>query len=197
MTTTTRTRTKKRPKAPTADRSEKRGGVIHARKHGHAALIFGVLLGLATISGSARAALTPSELAQIREAVTTAKAGTTSARVRALVARPDLNDEESTSALAQAVVPVPFTPARAQLLKDVVFGGASVASRPVLATSVVKSLLARADSLLTKSALGLDGDPEAIAELNRIYAFLAREIAGASGRRGVGAEPQNGISLAA
>jgi hypothetical protein len=161
------------------------------------ALVCSALVPLSLVVSDARAALTPSELAQLRDSVASAKGGTVPARVRALVARPDLSDDESSEALAQAVAPVPFTPARATLLKDVVFGGASVASRPILAMATVKALVARADSLLAKYAGGLDTQPEAMAELTRIYAFVDKEIAAAPGRRGLGQEPQNGISLAA
>jgi hypothetical protein len=144
---------------------------------------------------NAHATLTPSELAQIRDAVTSAKPGVSPGRIRALVARPDLTDEEAATALAQAIVPVPFTPARGTMLKDVIFGGASVASRPLLATAVTKSLITRAESVLSRT--NLDSDTDAQAELLRIYAFLTREIADAPGRRGLGRDPQNGISLTA
>ena len=146
-----------------------------------------------------RASLTPSELAQLRDSMAVAQkpAGPVAAKVRSLVARPDLTDEESQQALMQATSPVPFTPARAALLKDVVFGGASVASRPLLAMAAVKAALARADSLLAKYAGSLDAEPEAMSELTRIYVFIDQEIASAPGRRGLGQEPQNGISLAA
>ena len=183
MTTTTTTTEQKR--------AERRGSRLRA-------LALGLVTALSlTIAAPARAALTPSELAQLRDAVASAKGGPTSAKMCALVARPDLSDEESAQALAQAVAPVPFTPARATLLKDVVFGGASVASRPVIAMATVKALVARADVILVKHAGALDTQPDAMAELLRIYAFIDKEIAGAPGRRGLGQEPQNGISLAA
>ncbi|MBK6694558.1 MAG: hypothetical protein IPG50_20460 [Myxococcales bacterium] len=167
------------------------------RRGAVASVLVALALALALAGGQAHAALTPSELAQVRDAVAGARGGASPAKIRALIARPDLSDDEASAALSQALQQVAFTPARAQLLKDVVFGGASVASRPVLALAVVRALLARADALLLKQGAALPDDTDALAELLRIYAYLDKEIAGAPGRRGVGREPQNGISLAA
>lgn len=165
------------------------------------ALVCAAVVPLSFAASDARASLTPSELAQLRDSVAAAtpaaKPTTAAARVRSLVARPDLTDDESAQALMQAVAPLPLTPARAALLKDVVFGGASVASRPLLAMTTVKALLARADALLGKFAGSLDAEPEAMNELTRIYVFLDKELAADPGRRGGGHEPQNGITLAA
>lgn len=165
------------------------------------AMVCAALVPLSFAVSDARASLTPSELAQLRDSVAAAtpaaKPTTVAAKVRSLVARPDLTDDESAQALMQAVAPVPFTAPRATLLKDVVFGGASVASRPLLAKTTVKALLARADALLGKFAGSLDAEPEAMNELTRIYVFLDKELAADPGRRGGGHEPQNGITLAA
>src|SRR5207249_3142995 len=73
---------------------------------------------------SAQAALTSSEKGQIRDFFATARAEN-AVRVRALVARTDLTAEESISALAEAVAPVPFSDQRAIFLRELTFGVSS------------------------------------------------------------------------
>ena len=100
-----------------------------------------------TFSASdAHAALTSSEKAQIRDFVAGGRAEN-AARVRALVARTDLTADESVSALAEAIAPVPFTDQRGIFLRELAFGTASASARPLLVHAVTKSLLARADAV--------------------------------------------------
>src|SRR5262245_19244269 len=96
-----------------------------------AAVVFG--------AAPASAALTSSEKGQIRDFVATAHMENAH-RVRSLIARTDLTPEESIAALTEAVAPVAFSDARGRFVKEVVFGGASDASRPILALSAVKAL---------------------------------------------------------
>jgi hypothetical protein len=144
-------------------------------KVGAAACALGALLSL---SVPARAALTDSEKAQIRGYVQQTQLDTAQ-RVRALVARPDLSLEESTAALAEALVPLVFRDAGVSYLREVIFGGPSLSGRPVLVSAVTRALLARADALLSKATADLDQHPEALAELGRIYTFLDTQIANA------------------
>src|SRR5262245_538608 len=117
--------------------------------------IFWVGLASALVAGSARAALTQSEQAQIRQLIGSAQVQNAS-RVRSLVARPDLSADESAAALRDGVSSFVFDETRAAFLKDILYGGASAASRSVLVTAAVKALLARADLLLTKSQVDLE-----------------------------------------
>lgn len=135
---------------------------------------------LALMLGSkpASATLTSSEKGQIRDFVASSRAAD-AGRVRSLVARTDLTPEESVAVLSEALVPLAFTDPRAAFLRELVFGGASAPSRPLVAQVVVKSLLARADAILQKSAAGLDHDARALAELSAIYAFIDGSIANA------------------
>jgi len=154
------------------------------------------LLGTTFTASDAHAALTSSEKAQIRDFVAGGRAEN-AARVRALVARTDLTHEESVSALAEAIAPVPFTDQRGIFLRELAFGTASASARPLLAHAVTKSLLARADAVYQKYVGGLDHEPRAIAELVSIYAFIDGTIANA-GRPSLTAHDANaGISAAA
>lgn len=126
----------------------------------------------------AEAALTSSEKGQIKDFVAGARIED-AGKVRSLVARTDLAPEESTAALQAALTPVSFTEARGAFLKELVFGGASGPSRPVLALATVRALLARADALYSKYIGGLDHEPAAIGELVAIYGWLDTAIANA------------------
>ncbi|MEO6418711.1 MAG: hypothetical protein ABIP39_04860, partial [Polyangiaceae bacterium] len=158
----------------------------------------GFLALLAGSEGQAFASLTSGEVAQINQYVGTALP-LNAQRVRALIARPDLSAEESATALQVALAPLVFNDARANFLRELVFGGASVPSRSILAVATVRGVLARANEVLVKynKPEDLDAHPEAIAELTRIYAFVESAIANAGPRRGIGVEPQTGISLQA
>src|SRR5688500_3497887 len=98
-----------------------------------AALLFSIvtLAALAAGEKESRAALTSSEKAQLRDFVASARIEN-AGRVRTLVARTDHTEAESIAALVEAVTPVPWTPERAAFVKEVVFGGASAPSRPLL-----------------------------------------------------------------
>jgi hypothetical protein len=157
------------------------------------ALVCGVL-GILVQARPAAAVLSPSEGAQIKQYVATAQPANAQ-RVRAFVARPDLSIDESVTAMSEALVPVVFNDARGAFLRDLVFGGASTPSRSVLALAATKGALARASDLLAKHAGDLDQHPEAVGELLKIYAFIDAEIAGTGPKRGLGRDPQTGISL--
>ncbi len=126
----------------------------------------------------AHAGLTSSEREQVRQYVATAQPGN-AARVRALVARTDLTTDEAIASLREALVPVAFNDARAAFVRELLFGGASAASRPALAPVVVRGLLARADAVYAKAGADLETKPDALAELTRIYAFIDVAIANA------------------
>ena len=160
----------------------------------------GVAIALAAMllcgAHSAEAALTSSEKGQIRDFVSTARAEN-AARVRSLVARTDLTAEESSSALSEAVVPLPFTDQRAIFLRELVFGVSSASSRPLLAHALVRAMLARADAVFQKYVGGLDHEPRAISELVAIYAFLDGTIANAGRPTLAAHDATAGISAAA
>ncbi len=125
----------------------------------------------------ARAMLTPSEDLIVRQLVGTALTQNV-ARVRAIVARPDLTADESAAAMSHALAPAPFTDARVAFLHELAFGAGSQASRSVLVAAVTRGLLARADAIYDRSPT-FDAPSDAAAELFRIYAFLGGDIANA------------------
>jgi hypothetical protein len=139
-----------------------------------AVVALAIATGTLVAPSAAHAALTSSENAQIRDfyrGATMAQAG----RIRALVARPDLSASESADALRQATEPVAFTNERAALLREIAFGPASDASRPVLMPAITRAVLTRADVALAK--LANTDDARAVAEVNAIYTFLVRDVA--------------------
>ncbi len=159
------------------------------------ASVAAVGLVLFALASPAQAALTSSEKAQIRDFVSAAQLEN-AGRVRALVARTDLTEAESITAMSDALEPLPFDTSRARFVKEVVFGPSSAPSRPLLATAAVRGLLARADAIHAKFPGGLDHEPRALAELQAIYGFLDGEIANA-GRTGLpGHDPNAGIPAA-
>lgn len=149
-----------------------------------AALSFLVCASALATTSESRAALTSSEKAQLRDFVASARIEN-AGRVRTLVARTDHTEAESIAAFVDAVAPVPWSPERAAFVKEVVFGGASAASRPLLAVATTHALLARADSVHQKYAGGLDHEPRALSELFAIYSFLDTEIANAPKQAGI------------
>lgn len=138
------------------------------------------LLGAAIFFGAnvANAALTSSEKGQIKDFVAGARAENAH-KVRSLVARTDLTPEESIAALTDAVAPVAFTEQRGIFLKEMAFGGASAASRPIVVLAEVKALVARADAIYQRYVGGLDHEPRAVQELVAIYGWLDATIANA------------------
>jgi hypothetical protein len=137
---------------------------------------FGASLAFLLWAGSAAASLTSSEKGQIRDFVHTAHVES-AGKVRSLVARTDLTAEESIGVLTEALAPVGYSDARGAFFKELVFGGASAASRPIVALATVKAMLARADAVYDRYVGGLDHEPKAIAELVGIYGFLDSVIA--------------------
>jgi hypothetical protein len=138
---------------------------------------FGVAL-VAVLSAAApsRASLSPSEAEQVRRGVENA---TDLARVRALVARPDLSSDEAAAALVAPLTTTPFDAAHVDFLHDLAFADASAASRPVLVAAAVRGALARADAVIAQRGLDLDRMPAALAELGRAYAWI-EQVASAS-----------------
>ncbi len=140
-----------------------------------AALFFSMVVAL--FAGDASAALTPSEEVVVRQFVGTAQTQNV-ARVRAIVARPDLSADESAAAMTQALTATQVTDARIAFLRELVFGAGSQASRSVLAAAVTRGLVARADDVFSHNPT-FDAPSDAAAELFRIYAFLGGAIANA------------------
>ncbi len=153
-----------------------------------------VLAGLFTASNAA-AALTVSEQAQVREFVASANFQNVS-RLRAMVARTDLTTEETVASLREAMAPVVFDAPHVVFARELAFGGPSMSTRPLLAVAVVRSLLARADAVLANispdSAIPVPG--AALAELERIYAFIDSDVANAGHPQGAAHDPQIGIT---
>lgn len=137
-----------------------------------------VIAAVFSIEHHAHAALTSSEKGQIRDFVSTAKTAN-AYKVRSLIARTDLTREESIEVLTASVTPVAFNDQRGSFLKELVFGGASAPSRPILVLATVKALLARADSVYQRYVGGLDHEPRAAQELVAIYGWLDSVIANA------------------
>jgi hypothetical protein len=160
----------------------------------HAAAVATALI-LFTTTTDANAALTSSEKGQIKDFVNAAKAENAH-KVRSLVARTDLTPEESISVLTDAVAPVAFSDQRGIFLKELVFGGASAASRSILTLATVKALVARADSIYQRFVGGLDHEPRAITELVAIYAYLDGTIANAGKPTTANHDASAGISPA-
>ncbi|HEX7601575.1 MAG TPA: hypothetical protein VF316_08220, partial [Polyangiaceae bacterium] len=145
---------------------------------------------VATGSRSALATLTPSEGAIVKQFVGTAQIAN-AGKVRALVARPDLTEPESSQAMIDALAPLAFTEARAVFLRELVFGGASGPSRNILVTAALKGLLARADTVFGK---GTPEGADIAEELTRIYRFLAADVANAGRPTGRLHDAQAGIT---
>lgn len=139
-------------------------------------LSIAVLCGLALQARPALAALTPSEQAQIRGFVMRGNPGD-AARVRALVARPDLDESQAAGPLAGGFARVAFDEDHARFAEALLFGPGSAPARSALVGPVVRALLARADKL---------GDDAAAAdELVRIHAFIDGKIANAGGQAAI------------
>jgi hypothetical protein len=141
-------------------------------------------------AADAHAALTTSETEQIRGYVTSS---THADRVRALVARPDLSADESAEAMTAALAGTTLDAPRMAFLGEVVQGGGSAASRPVLAVAVVRAVLARADALYALHPADLQRSP-ALTDIARGYVFVAGEASGAD--PGVDASAQAGCGKA-
>ncbi len=152
-------------------------------------LLIGVSLGL-LFASPAHAVLTDAEGAQVRCYVDGANLATVG-RLRALLARPDLTEEQATDALAAALRPKPFTDATADYLEALLFGPSSLASRSNLLPSVVRALLLRADAIFVQQPGDpMRGDGRAGRELLQLHTFVhgtlvraMRDEAGVAGLR--------------
>jgi len=143
-------------------------------------------------SSNAHAALTSSEQAQIVSYVAEGHV-LTAARVRALIARPDLTIDESAAALQAALAPVVFHEQRAAYVHEMLYGQASLPSRAVVAVALTRALAGRADAILSKHEADLDQDDAAKSELLRIFGFLDSDIANAGQTHGASHDPNAGI----
>lgn len=170
----------------------RRGG---GARSGPALFAAGLFAASLLSAAPARASLTTSERAQLRDFVAGARAEN-AGRVRALVARTDLTQEESRAALVEATRPVAFTPQRARFFHEMTFASSSAASRPVLVRALVHALLARADAVHQRYLGGLDHEPRAVDELAAIYRFVDEDIANAGRPTALAADPANGIPRA-
>ena len=99
-------------------------------------------------------------------------------RVRSLVARPDLSADESAQAMTAALAGTSLDAPRMAFLGEVVQGGGSAASRPVLVVATVRAVLARIDALYAQHPADLDRTP-ALVDVARGYVFVAGEASGA------------------
>lgn len=149
----------------------------------------GAIAGMAFLLAAtdASAALTDSERGQIRSFVEGGELSTVP-RLRALVARPDLSEQEAASAMAAAIRTRSFDGDMERYLNALLFGPSSLASRSVVAPSVVRALLARADTVYSQAP----GDPmreggESADELFRIHMFVDGMLAQARASEARGA----------
>src|SRR4051794_40182688 len=100
-----------------------------------------------SIAPGAHAALTSSEKAVVTSFVQKGEPST-AARVRALVARPDLSPEEIAEPLRKGYAGAPFDERHGLFTEALIGGPGSAASRNALAPAVVEALLERASSRL-------------------------------------------------
>jgi hypothetical protein len=128
------------------------------------------------------AALTSSEKAQVAGFVRTGELGS-AARVRALVARPDLSVAEAAEPLSAGYSAVRFDDKHEKFTRELLFGAGSAASRSAIAPAVVKALLDRAGRAL--SGMPLVEDAETVKadrlaqEVVKIHHFVDEAIANA------------------
>lgn len=151
-------------------------------------IVAAAALGATLAEGTAHAALTDSEKAQIGAYYAKGDVST-AARARALLARPDLTPPEQTAAFGDAARRVPFDERRLAFVRAMLFGPATQASRSELVPAIAAGLFARAAHVATAS-----GDERARGEeMLRIHRFVAREIASAGTPPRVGHDPSAGI----
>jgi hypothetical protein len=191
MTTTTTTTRTAKAKAirnnPSPGPSD--GGAMRSVRRIQRSLF--LVASLVALAGTAHATLTPSEGAIIKQFVGTAQLANVP-KVRSLVARTDLTTDESVQAMVDALAPLPLTEQRQAFLRDMIFGASSAPSRNVVVLSIVKGLIARADTIFGKA------NPDAAdagAELLRIYGFVA-DVANYGHPVGRLHDPQAGIAPA-
>ncbi|MBI3200735.1 MAG: hypothetical protein HYZ29_04260 [Myxococcales bacterium] len=154
-----------------------------------------LLLGALVLARPAQAALTDSEKAQISGFIRSGEPKN-AARIRALVARPDLAVDEAAAPLSAGFAAVPFDDKREKLARELLLGPGSAASRSELTPALVRALLARASSAYAAMPASESG-PEAskadrlAAEAVRIHRFVTEVIANA------GRPPADGHDAAA
>jgi hypothetical protein len=131
----------------------------------------------------AQAALTDSEKAQVTSFV---KAGdvASAAKVRALVARPDLSVDEASEPLSAGFVAVSFDERHEKFARELLVGPGSNAARSDLTPALVRALLARAGRALgsmPQTEVGRDAlrADQLSKEVVRIHRFVSTTIANA------------------
>ena len=145
------------------------GGWGRGARWSASALVTSALVAVAT---PAHAELTDSEKGQVRSYLEGVKLGTVD-RLRALIARPDLNESQVSDVLASALRSRPFDDAVPAYLEALVFGPASQASRSTVLAPIVQALLSRADAVLVQQPGDpMRGDGQAGEELLRIHRFV-------------------------
>lgn len=146
---------------------------------------------------AARAALTASEQAQIQSFIREGVAAK-AARVRALVARPDLTPEEIAAPLRGGFTGVPFDDRRERFASALLFGPGSEAARNDLVGPVVEALLGRAGVLMDRvpikpGARWTDRADGAAREILAIHRFVTERIANAGNPPAQGHDPAAAI----
>ncbi len=158
-------------------------------------IAFAVLVCAVFSSQPASAALTDSEKAIVRTFVEKGVPGT-AARVRSLVARPDLTAREVAEPLKAAFAAIPFDGAHERFAEALLFGPGSSAARNTLAPAMVESLLARAAARMPDLPLQARTDDrgrDATEEIIRIHSFIDARIANAGNPPEDGHDPSTGI----
>lgn len=136
-----------------------------------------------TLSLPVQAALTDSEKEQVKSFVHAGDVAN-AAKVRALVARPDLSVEEAAAPLTAGFSAVAFDEKHEKLAKEILVGPGSTASRSDLAPALVRALLARATKALgempqTESGRDALRAERTAQEILRIHRFVSVTIANA------------------
>jgi hypothetical protein len=148
------------------------------------------LLALALVLAAvpAPASLSASQKALVRDHYAQADPSA-AARLRALLARPDLSAEEAAEAFTKAARRARFDERRLAFVRSLIFGPASQAARSELVPAVVAGLLGRSAEVAASSA----ADDARAEELLRIHRFVAGEIAGAGKPPRTGHDREAGI----
>jgi hypothetical protein len=131
----------------------------------------------------ARAALTDSEKAQVQGFVRSGELRN-AARIRALVARPDLTVDEASEPLSAGFGAVAFDDAHEKLAREILLGPGSAAARSALAPALVRALLARASNAYAAMPINESGTDASkadrlAAESVEIHRFVTEVIANA------------------
>jgi hypothetical protein len=111
------------------------------------------------------------------------------ARLRALLARPDLSPEEAADAFTRAARRARFDDRRLAFVRSLLFGPASQAARSDLVPAVIAGLLGRSAEVAASNA----PEDTRAEELLRIHRFVATEIASAGKPPRAGHDHEAGI----